>query len=171
MPSAEQIADHLANRRVRPLIECPSASQARSAYTGVLFTEDLDKGEGSLWPSARTRTALGRAYGDFEGSTRHYQAVYEDHVRSSGVDKGDGIDGWGLVARWRRAGVLATRYDAPAVTSATVAVTVTVEKSGSPLTTALVAYAGNYGPKTQVDGNGQITFQVPRHQLLHRLGR
>jgi len=33
MPSAkEQIADHLANRRVRPLIVCSRASQARSAY-------------------------------------------------------------------------------------------------------------------------------------------
>jgi hypothetical protein len=33
MPSAkEQIADHLANRRVRALIERSRASQARSAY-------------------------------------------------------------------------------------------------------------------------------------------
>jgi len=33
MPSAkEQIADHFANRRVRPLTACPLASQARSAY-------------------------------------------------------------------------------------------------------------------------------------------
>jgi hypothetical protein len=32
MPSAnEQIADHRANRRVRSLIACPLASQARSA--------------------------------------------------------------------------------------------------------------------------------------------
>jgi hypothetical protein len=32
MPSAnEQIAEHRANRRVRPLIACPPASQARSA--------------------------------------------------------------------------------------------------------------------------------------------
>src|ERR1700730_19117319 len=39
MPSAkEQIADHLANRRVRSLIECPSASQARSAYAAYAST-------------------------------------------------------------------------------------------------------------------------------------
>src|SRR5690348_462636 len=39
MPSAnEQIADHLANRRVRPLIESSSASQARSAYAAYAST-------------------------------------------------------------------------------------------------------------------------------------
>jgi hypothetical protein len=46
---------------------------------------------------------------------------------------------------------------------ATVAVTITVDKNGSPLTTATVAHAGNigtYGPKTAVDGNGQVIFQV-----------
>jgi VCBS repeat-containing protein len=49
------------------------------------------------------------------------------------------------------------------VTFATVAVTVIVDKDGSPLTTAVVAHAGNigsYGPKTPVDGNGQVIFQV-----------
>jgi VCBS repeat-containing protein len=49
------------------------------------------------------------------------------------------------------------------VTFATVAVTVTVDKSGSPLTTATVAHAGNvgtYGPKAAVDDNGQVIFQV-----------
>jgi hypothetical protein len=49
------------------------------------------------------------------------------------------------------------------VTFATVAVTVTVLKNGAPLTTASVAQAGNtgtFGPKTPVDGNGQVTFQV-----------
>src|SRR6185312_4880297 len=39
MPSVkEQIADHLANRRVRPLIACPSDSQARSAYAAYAST-------------------------------------------------------------------------------------------------------------------------------------
>jgi Carboxypeptidase regulatory-like domain len=45
----------------------------------------------------------------------------------------------------------------------TLAVTVTVTKNGSPLTTASVSHAGNtgtFGPKTAVDGNGQVTFQV-----------
>jgi hypothetical protein len=49
------------------------------------------------------------------------------------------------------------------VTFNTAAVTVTVDKNGSALTTALVAHAGNsgtYGPKTAVDGNGTVTFQV-----------
>jgi hypothetical protein len=49
------------------------------------------------------------------------------------------------------------------VTFATVAVTVIVDQNGSPLTTALVAHAGNigtYGPETPVDGNGQVVFQV-----------
>jgi hypothetical protein len=49
------------------------------------------------------------------------------------------------------------------VTFATVAVTITVDKNASPLTTATVAHAGNigtYGPKTAVDGNGQVIFQV-----------
>src|SRR6185312_462019 len=39
MPSAkEQIADHLANRRVRPLTGCSRASQARSAYAAYAST-------------------------------------------------------------------------------------------------------------------------------------
>src|ERR1017187_9978273 len=39
MPSAnEQIADHLANRRVRALIERSRASQARSAYAAYAST-------------------------------------------------------------------------------------------------------------------------------------
>ena len=52
---------------------------------------------------------------------------------------------------------------AATVTFATVAVTVTVLKNGSPLTTATVTHAGNtgtYGPKTAVDGNGEVVFQV-----------
>lgn len=52
---------------------------------------------------------------------------------------------------------------ATTVTFSTVAVTVTVLKNGSPLTTALVAHAGNtgsFGPKTAVDGNGEVVFQV-----------
>ena len=39
MPRAkEQIADHLANRRVRPLIACSPVSQARSAYAAYAST-------------------------------------------------------------------------------------------------------------------------------------
>ena len=52
---------------------------------------------------------------------------------------------------------------AATVTFATVTVTVTVLKNGSPLTTATVTHAGNigaYGPKTAVDGNGEVIFQV-----------
>jgi hypothetical protein len=52
---------------------------------------------------------------------------------------------------------------ATTVTFSTVAVTITVLKNGSPLTTALVAHAGNtgsFGPKTAVDGNGQVVVQV-----------
>jgi len=49
------------------------------------------------------------------------------------------------------------------VTFTTDAVTITVLKNGSPLTTATVAHAGNtgtYGPKAAVDANGQVTFHV-----------
>jgi Carboxypeptidase regulatory-like domain len=52
---------------------------------------------------------------------------------------------------------------ATTVSFATVAVTVTVLKNGAPLTTATVAHAGNtgtFGPKTPVDGNGVVVFQV-----------
>jgi hypothetical protein len=38
-----------------------------------------------------------------------------------------------------------------------------VLKNGSALTTATVTHAGNtgtYGPKTAVDGNGEVVFQV-----------
>ena len=41
--------------------------------------------------------------------------------------------------------------------------TVTVLKNGTPLTTATVSHAGNtgtFGPKTAVDGNGEVIFQV-----------
>ena len=49
------------------------------------------------------------------------------------------------------------------VTFATVPVTITVLKNGSALTTATVTHAGNtgtFGPKTAVDGNGDVIFQV-----------
>jgi hypothetical protein len=49
------------------------------------------------------------------------------------------------------------------VNFATVAVTVTVTKNGSPLTTATVSHAGNtgtFGPKTAVNANSDVTFQV-----------
>ncbi len=52
---------------------------------------------------------------------------------------------------------------AATVTFATVAVTVTVLKNGSALTTATVSHAGNtgtFGPKTAVDSNGAVIFQV-----------
>ena len=45
MPSAkEQIADHLANRRVRPLIDCSPDSQARSAYAAYALRAWLSGG-------------------------------------------------------------------------------------------------------------------------------
>jgi hypothetical protein len=43
------------------------------------------------------------------------------------------------------------------------AVAVIVTKNGSPLTTATVSYAGDtrtLGPKTPVDDNGDVAFQV-----------
>ncbi len=47
MPSVkEQIADHLANRRVRPLTEYPSDSQARSAYAAYASTPILPNERG-----------------------------------------------------------------------------------------------------------------------------
>jgi VCBS repeat-containing protein len=49
------------------------------------------------------------------------------------------------------------------VTYSTVAVTVTVDKNGSPLATATVSHAGNtgsYGPKIAVNSSGQVVFQV-----------
>ncbi len=49
------------------------------------------------------------------------------------------------------------------VTFATVAVTITVDKNGSPLTTATVTHAGNigtYGPQTPVNSSGQVVFQA-----------
>jgi hypothetical protein len=49
------------------------------------------------------------------------------------------------------------------VTFATVPVTITVLKNGSALTTATVTHAGNtgtFGPKTAVDGSGDVIFQV-----------
>src|SRR5271157_529810 len=58
MPSAnEQIADHLANRRVRPLTEFPPASQARSAYAAYAST-----------PTGRVMDVSRRSDGQIPGS-------------------------------------------------------------------------------------------------------
>ena len=49
------------------------------------------------------------------------------------------------------------------VSFATVAVTITVTRSGAPLTSAAVSHAGNtgsFGPQSPVDANGQVVFQT-----------
>ncbi len=80
---------------------------ATTAFAGVLFTEDLDKAEGDLWPSTKTKTALGVKYkGRFEGHSPEYQAVYEDRVRPRG-DQIPEIKDWGFTARRKRAKILA----------------------------------------------------------------
>jgi hypothetical protein len=80
---------------------------ALTAYAGVLFTEDLAEGKGSLWPSAKTRLAQRDAYdGLFDSDERAYDAAFNTEVPS--VTGLADIDGWGLIARWRRAKVLAS---------------------------------------------------------------
>jgi hypothetical protein len=87
-------------------------------------------------------------------------------VSSSGQVTFQALPGTNSFAAWDAGGYetqTITVSGPVTVTFATVAVTVTVDQNGTPLTTAEVTHAGNtgtYGPKTPVDGNGQVIFQV-----------
>jgi hypothetical protein len=87
-------------------------------------------------------------------------------VNSSGQVTFQALPGTNSFAAWDAGGYetqTITVSGPVTVTFATVAVTVTVDQNGTPLTTAEVTHAGNtgtYGPKTPVDGNGQVIFQV-----------
>jgi hypothetical protein len=80
---------------------------AATAFAAVVFTDDLDKGEGDLWPSTKTRRAYSRTFSEkFENTSAAYDAAFEDRVRprqSEGVRE---VVGWGLVARFYRAAII-----------------------------------------------------------------
>jgi hypothetical protein len=75
---------------------------AATAFVAVVFTDDLDKAEGELWPSTKTKDAFKEAFeGKFESGSPAYDAAFEDPVRQrEGVAK---INGWGFLARYQRA--------------------------------------------------------------------
>ena len=80
---------------------------AVTTYAAVLVTDDLDKGKGPLWPSTLTKKALSAKFtGDFDHKSREYAAAFSDFVPADEDGTGT-IEGWGFVARWQRAGVLA----------------------------------------------------------------
>ncbi len=77
---------------------------AATAFAAVVFTDDLDKGEGELWPSTKTKEAFAEAFEpkNFAGGTPEYEAAFEERVAPTSPD-GHAINGWGFVARYKRA--------------------------------------------------------------------
>lgn len=75
-----------------------------TAYLAILWTQDIATGGGPFWPSTQFREGLRAAFKSHphtpQGDTREYDAIYGERVR-------DGEVGWGLMARWQRAGILA----------------------------------------------------------------
>lgn len=78
---------------------------AATAFAAVVFTDDLDKGEGTLWPSARTKNAYVSKFAPAP-RTPMYDAINADEFRQR--DGWPAISGWGFLARLQRARVIAT---------------------------------------------------------------
>lgn len=80
---------------------------AATAFAAVVFTDDLDKAEGVLWPSTKTKEALTAAFEpkNFTGGTREYEAAFEERVAPA-TPTDTAITGWGFVPRIRRARIL-----------------------------------------------------------------
>jgi hypothetical protein len=78
---------------------------AATAFVAVVFTDELDKAEGELWPSTKTRDAFEEAFeGKFTGGSPEYDAAFEERVRPrNGTPK---VNGWGFVARVQRARII-----------------------------------------------------------------
>jgi hypothetical protein len=81
---------------------------AATAFVAVVFTDDLDKAEGELWPSTKTKDAFKAAFEQkFKPGSAEYDAAFEDRVRPrKGIAK---VNGWGFVARYRRARIIEGR--------------------------------------------------------------
>jgi len=78
---------------------------AATAFVAVVFTDDLDKAEGELWPSTKTKDAFKTAFENkFKPGSPEYDAALEERVRPrEGIAK---INGWGFVARYQRAKII-----------------------------------------------------------------
>lgn len=85
---------------------------AVTAYLAILWTEDISKGEGWFWPSTQFKSALSEAYTNHPkcpaAATKEHDAIYLDRVRENGPD------GWGFVARLKRAKIINTYLSKPA---------------------------------------------------------
>jgi len=81
---------------------------AATAFVAVVFTDDLDKAEGELWPSTKTKDAFKTAFdGKFKPCSPEYDAAFEERVRPrEGIAK---VNGWGFVARYKRAKIIEGR--------------------------------------------------------------
>lgn len=80
---------------------------AVTTYAAVMFTDDLDDAKGPVWPSTFTKRALKTAFErKFDDTSREYAAAFSDFVPARADGTGQ-IEGWGFLARWQRAGVLA----------------------------------------------------------------
>jgi hypothetical protein len=78
---------------------------AATAFVAVVFTDDLDKADGELWPSTKTKDAFEKAFdGRFDGGSAPYDAAFEERVRARPGNKT--INGWGFVDRIRRAWII-----------------------------------------------------------------
>jgi hypothetical protein len=84
---------------------------AATAFAAVVFTDDLDKAEGSLWPGTKTKDAYETAFKSkhWVGGTAEYQAAFEDRVAPGNSPDRQSITGWGFTARYRRARILERR--------------------------------------------------------------
>jgi hypothetical protein len=81
---------------------------AATAFVAVVYTDDLDKAQGELWPSTKTKQAYKKAFGDrgWDQETPGYQAIYEERVPERFTTDEHAIEGWGLWARYKRAKIL-----------------------------------------------------------------
>jgi hypothetical protein len=86
---------------------------AATAFVAVVFTDDLDKAEGELWPSTKTKDAFKGAFeGRFKSGSPSYDSAFEERVRPRPQNAVPKINGWGFVARYQRATTIMHHKDA-----------------------------------------------------------
>jgi hypothetical protein len=81
---------------------------AVTAFFAVLWTKDIEEGKGFFWSSSHFKKALGTSLAKRqltpERNSKEYEAIYYDRVSGNNEP-----NGWGFVARWKRAKII-SRY-------------------------------------------------------------